>query len=68
MNSETDGTEPEPRRGADCESAFVCRENSLVFNDEGHALRQILYGLPLRAGFTEEVLLRLKIRPHFHSR
>jgi hypothetical protein len=52
--------EPDPGRAADTEPDFVCREVSPMARDEGDLLRAIFLGLPLRAGFTDEVLGRLR--------
>ena len=60
MNSEHQETEPEPKRPADGDIEFLCCENPLVDTIEGQMLRSAFYGLPLRAGFTDEVLARIR--------
>jgi hypothetical protein len=60
MNSEHRETESEPKWQADGDIEFLCRENPLVDTDEGRMLRSVFYGLPLRAGFTDEVLARIR--------
>ncbi len=60
MNSEHRETEPEPKLQADADIEFLCCENPLVDTDEGQMLRSVFYGLPLRAGFTDEVLARIR--------
>lgn len=64
MNSETDGIEPgrdrEGRRAGHRTPEFVCREGTAVAGSlAGQALCNILYDLPLRPGFTAEVIARI---------
>ncbi len=66
MNSEH--TEPEPETSwqsdGDRDEAFRCREGPLVVSHEEQVLRAVLYHLPLRAGFTDEVLARIRDCSH----
>ncbi len=59
MNSEIDGTEPDPRCAGCRKPEFVCRERTAV-STPGEALREILFDLPLRSDFTSEVLVRIR--------
>ena len=60
MNSEHEEPEPETWWGGDGDAAFRCREGPLVMADEEQVLRAVLYRLPLRGGFTDEVLARIR--------
>ena len=60
MNSEGSSIEPEQPWYDDGDAAFRCREDPPVTIDDGWILQELLYAMPLRAGFTDEVLTRIQ--------
>jgi len=56
----TRGDEDETPKETDGDALFLCREGPPILIDEEQVLRAAFYRLPLRAGFTDEVLTRIR--------